>query len=132
MEESFAEYCQQYSNNPMALDALKRFLDDRPVYQPTVELLPVDEYEQRLDIVKRIERQARSFESGFRVNAATFSLFMVMPLQQLKGLDMPGPGSFDGMAVDSLGFLPQLIRSCKYLLLLTVQKAMLLIFMSSH
>ncbi|GAB0139205.1 hypothetical protein EsDP_00007418 [Epichloe bromicola] len=111
MDESYAEYCQQYSNNPMALDALKRFLDDRPVYQPTVELLPVNEYELRLDIITRIEKQARSVEPNFQVNAAIFSLFMIMPLQQLKDLDTPGLGYVHGMVVESLGYIPQIIRS---------------------
>lgn len=122
MDEAFAEYCQQYSNNPMALDALKRFLNDRPVYQPTVELLPVEEYELRLEIITRIEKQARSVKPNFRVNAAIFSLFMVMPIQQLKELDTPGIGSIYGIVVQSLGYVPQLIRSCKYLPLLTVQR----------
>lgn len=67
----------------MALNASRRFLDNRPTYQPPVESLPFDEYELRLDIITRIKKLARSHDPKFRINAAIFTLFMVMPLQQV-------------------------------------------------
>lgn len=68
----------------MALNASRRFLDDRPTYQPPVKLLLVIEYLLRLDIITRIEKLAYSYEPKFRVNAAILSLFMIMPLQHVQ------------------------------------------------
>lgn len=67
----------------MPLNASRRFLDNRPTYQPPVEFLLVDEYELRLDTIARIKNLARSHDPKFRINAAIFTLFMVMPLQQV-------------------------------------------------
>ncbi|KAF4512355.1 hypothetical protein G6O67_001506 [Ophiocordyceps sinensis] len=83
---AFAEYCRQYKDNHIAMDVLERFLEDRPVFQPPLDLLPVDEYQLRVDIVAQIEKRLRSGRQEFRINAAVFSLLMITPLHILKKL----------------------------------------------
>lgn len=122
LDAAYGDYCQQYHDNPIAMNVLQRFLDDRPVFQPPIDLLPVEEYEQRLDLIMKIEKRLSSYQPEFRINAATFSLFMIMSLPGLKEVASSAVSTYDKMVVRALGNLPQLIRSCKYSPLLTIKR----------
>ncbi|GAB0146905.1 hypothetical protein EsHS_00007290 [Epichloe bromicola] len=110
LDAAYGDYCRQYHDNPIAMNVLQRFLDDRPVFQPPIDLLPVDEYERRLDLIAQIEKRLSS-QKEFRINAATFSLFMIMPLSVLNDVASNAARTYDEMILKALGNLPQLIQS---------------------
>jgi hypothetical protein len=63
------------------LDALKRFLEDRPTRRPMTNYLT--DVEVRLEIAAQLERMRR--EKQYRpFTAAFWSTLLVMPLDQLK------------------------------------------------
>ncbi|KAJ4217068.1 hypothetical protein NW759_009017 [Fusarium solani] len=92
--EPFNEFAQHYKDQPQLVQYVRNLLASRPAYQRPTELVPMLEYERRLEAIKEIRKGQRDIRSepSWQFSALQFSVLIKMPLQDLEdftGRDSP-------------------------------------------
>ena len=111
--EPFNEFAQHYKDQPQLVQYVRNLLASRPAYQRPTELVPMLEYERRLEAIKEIRKGQRDIRSepSWQFSALQFSVLIQMPLQDLE--DFTGRDS-PAMYLDQLNELFNFCESFGY------------------
>lgn len=70
--------------NPLALDDLSKMLASDPETRSVVDVLPVDDYEERLALARKFDRFMRKLDPSFETTSSLLAAFFVLPIRQLR------------------------------------------------
>jgi hypothetical protein len=65
---------------------LLNYLTERPAFLPAIDLVPIHEIEERLDIVQEVVRLTQNFDPDWHLTAMNLSVFLMIPLETLRVL----------------------------------------------
>ncbi|KAF4509286.1 hypothetical protein G6O67_005555 [Ophiocordyceps sinensis] len=78
---------KDYGNNPAGnMKALENYLKARPAFEIPDDEMPVEEHEQRMVLVSKINRVVRVAYPNFGLDAVHYAALMVAPLSHLRTL----------------------------------------------
>ncbi|KAJ4182320.1 hypothetical protein NW767_013901 [Fusarium falciforme] len=84
--DPFSEFAEHYKDQPEVVQWARNLLAWRPDYQRPTQLVPLEDYQRRLEAIERIRRDQRATRSdtSWEFSALQFSVLILMPLQDLE------------------------------------------------
>lgn len=106
-------WMQLNSGDPLAMTNINTMLQSEPEREPVVDLLPKDDYQQRLELAKKFTRFIQVGDPDYKITAPTLVTFFILPLKPLRN----GTRSVhDALLLQNhLGFVVEASIRCQFL-----------------
>lgn len=86
LHKALDKFLENATTESQNIETLEAYLTERPSFSDLKDLIPIEEVEHRLEMIRKIEYKIQDECLGWRLMAIYLSIMMTMPLDGFKAM----------------------------------------------